>query len=151
MNPVSESSEPDVTKNESNSSEAVRPSWTVAKDFCTKVEVDGYDFQYTLVARISRSDGYRPRFSVVIGRYITKEQGEKAKITMYLPVFARAHNAKVTVNPIHDAVSGLLYEAQAWIREQCQERENEILEERIEKEKQIMEKSKVKKVGGTHA
>lgn len=141
-----------VDENEQREEKKERVEWKVVKDFFTRIEVEGYDFEYTLCVRVSRSDaGFRPRFSLQMGRYLGKELGENARITPFLPIFARAHNGRVQLSRIHDAISAIVYDAQAYVTEQLQIREDEILDHRIKREQEqaLKERSKTKP-SGTH-
>ena len=134
----------------SQSSDTKKIDWVIVKDFTSDIVLQEVnDVSYTLVVRVSRSEGFRPRFSIGTGRYVGKAAlGER--ITHYLPVFTRAQNAKVNLTSVLESLSMLITQAEAFILRELQFRENVILDEKIAKEKKMLEKDKPKNVGGTH-
>jgi hypothetical protein len=105
-------------------------AWTIAKDF--------YDPETQLIVRVSSrtivSDvpGFVPNvhFSFEIGRL------QENRVQRHFQAQCLVEYAKVRVVPFpHDVLQKLLSEAEEWVRGQRQEREDRVMENRIEREK----------------
>lgn len=103
-------------------------NWENAKDF----QKDN------IIVRVTKLQGYRPRYSLQIGR-----ANEDNKVMRHFGVFMDFANGNATLRKsIANDVALLIAEAEAWIEQKTQERESEILEERIYKDTQAANRDK---------
>jgi hypothetical protein len=109
-----------------------KPNWKVIKEF----EENG------ILVEVSASDGYRPRYTVRVGR-----RGERGTIP-FLQLFVEGQG-KVRVRPVADIVARLLDEAEKHVEDLAQQWENEYLEQRIAREdRQVQKEGKKRKSSG---
>jgi len=92
--------------------------WVPAKDF----EVSGFR------VRIQMSKGFRPRYSLSVGRV-----NQDGKFVPFLPIFVEGQG-KVKIKRISTIISELLAASEDWIHNECQIREDQIIEEKQARE-----------------
>jgi hypothetical protein len=80
-----------------------------------------------LSVQVEMLDGWRPRYRVRLGAL----RGEDFLPTILVRLEGQG---KVQIHRVQDTVSALLTEAEDWVHNEAQHRENQILEERIVKE-----------------
>lgn len=98
------------------------------------------------VVKVTMLSGYRPRYSFQIGR-----ANEDGGVVAHYGVFVDTALGKSTLREsIADKICKLVGEAEAWILERTQVREDEIIEQRITKEKTQADFGKHAKPMGTH-
>lgn len=99
------------------------------------------------LVRVTMIPGFRPRYSIQIGR-----ANEDGGIIQFFGVFIDTKLSKCALREsIAESLSTLIKQAEAWILEQCQTREDEILEAKIQKEEASANQGKpsVKHTGKT--
>lgn len=78
--------------------------------------------------RIQKTFGFRPYYSLVIGRIAEHEEGES--FVAYLPLRAEFLNSKLKSLSTYDKIiAELVREATEWVRIEIQKREDEITQE----------------------
>lgn len=86
------------------------------------------DANTRISVRIQKTFGFRPYYSLVIGRITEHEDGET--FVAYLPLRVDFINSKIKNLSAYDKViAELVREATEWARNEIQTRENEILED----------------------
>ena len=103
-------------------------TWIDCKDF--KETVGSLD----LVVRVSRSDEYVPKYSIKLGRL-----RQDNMVTMNIPIYARGQG-KISIIRVGEALAKLTKEAEDYIHNAVQYREDQVIEGRQEKEKKGMKK-----------
>ena len=98
-----------------------------------------------VAVRVAAKSGHRPLFSLHLGA-IVRDADPKKPPRYYSGINVRTSitNARVSIQSIRDEVNALLTEAEAWIEEKSQERENEILDEKIAREERDLARNKPK-------
>jgi hypothetical protein len=92
-----------------------------------------------LIVKITELQAYRPRYSIEVGR-----ANEDNKLIRHFGVFVDTHLGKVSIRESLGARIKLLVEqAESWVIERTQERENVIMQERIDKEQEEADRGKV--------
>lgn len=116
--------------------------WLVCKDV--------FDKDSGLVVRISRADGFRPRFSLQIGKLLVDRSNPKAepRFVRFLSIFTRAEHGVVAVEKFHVILAKLLEEAHQFIHVASQQREDEIIETKQTHEKRQLDRDKPKQKPG---
>lgn len=95
-----------------------------------------------IAVEITRSDGYRPRYAVRVGR-----KGERGVIP-FLPMFIKGQG-KIHVVTIASTVEKLLIEAEKLVEGLAQQHEDEYIEQRIAREaRQVEKEGKKRKSSG---
>lgn len=106
--------------------------WTVVKE----LEENG------VLVEVSKSDAYRPRYAIRVGR-----RGDKGLVP-FLPLFIEG-KGKITVNSPADTAAKLMKEAAEFVREEAQKAEDEYIEQRIARElKQVEREGKKRRPSG---
>lgn len=128
----------DQNKNNRQNNSRQPLDWVVCKDV--------FDKDSGLVVRISRADGFRPRFSLQIGKLLVDRNNPKGepRFIRHLGVFARAENGVVAVEKFHTILAQLLEEAHQFIHRTSQQREDEIIETKQSHEKRQLDRDKPK-------
>lgn len=99
------------------------------------------DANTSIAVRVQRTQAFRPYYSIVIGRFVSHENGES--FVPFLPVRTDCKLAKVESITNHSKlVAALVQEATEWIQERCQEREDEIIEQQMQREKRDIDRDK---------
>jgi len=107
-------------------------SWTIIKEF----EENG------ILVEISESSAYRPQYNVRVGR-----RGERGTIP-FLQLRVEGQG-KVRVVDVSETVAKLLSEAQKFVEDRAQDREDKFIAERIEREsKQVEREGKKRRPSG---
>lgn len=116
--------------------------WVVCKDVSDK--------DTGLTVRISRADGFRPRFSIQLGKLLVDKGNPRAepRFIRHIGVFARAENGIVNVEKFYSTFTALLQEAHKFIYEESQKREDEIIETKQSHEKRQLDRDKPKQKPG---
>lgn len=110
--------------------------WTVAKTF----EENGVAVRVEVLESFNPS--FNPRYSLKVGRV------RDGKFAPFLPIRLESQG-KVTIHRVHEVVAKLLTEAEDWIHNEAQVRENDRMEYRIAKEtKQANQGKQVTRVTG---
>jgi hypothetical protein len=107
--------------------------WTVVKDITS----DG------ITVRITAQDGYRPKYSVSLGRIVpSREPGGDPRFAPHLAMYSESNLGKASVRWNQAMVAGLLASAHDWILLQCQNREDAIIEEKQHAERHEANRNK---------
>lgn len=115
--------------------------WTPVKNFI--------DEDSGLTIQLSVADGFRPRYSFrICRRLMDKDPKKEARFVNHVSVFAHANNGVVTVDPFHAIIAKLAEEAHAFIHQKLQEREDEIIETKIQRETRQMNHGKKEPAAG---
>jgi hypothetical protein len=112
--------------------------WTLVKTF--------EDPQYGIVVSVNQSDQYRPRYSYEIG-YRPKSVGQEGYARRQLPLMATGQG-KIKIESLGNAITRLTSEAELWVEARCQAREDEIIAEKIARERNDLERGKPKQKPG---
>lgn len=111
-----------------NNTQRAKIEWTHVKD----IERGG------VVVRITSSGGYRPRYSVSIGRFLPlpaeAPESTEPRFTQHLGVFVDGQGTLQLRSPMALAIGEAVQEAEGWILNECQKTEDSILEDRVKKE-----------------
>lgn len=112
-------------------------SWEHVRDFS--------DHHTGVVVRVNATDQHRPRYSFEIGRQVD----DREYLARHFSVFVGGQGKVELTRPsLVETITRLVAEAEKFVLERCQEREDEIIEERMAKEKAQMERGKPKNPPG---
>lgn len=95
---------------------------------------------------LSRSDGFRPRYSTKIVRVPARHPTPRP--SNHIGIFVRAENGKVKVQDIGPILAKLCKEMKEFVEEEAQKREDDIIEGKIEREERDMNRDKPKQCPG---
>jgi hypothetical protein len=112
------------SQQQSRAPQKPRTDWTHVKDV-QRGEV---------VVRISSTGGFRPRFSISIGRLVAPLSGTEDRHVPHLGVFVEGQGTLNLRAPVALAIGEAVQEAEGWILNECQRSEDQILEDRVKKE-----------------
>lgn len=111
-----------------NNTQRAKIEWTHVKD----IERGG------VVVRITSSGGYRPRYSMAVGRLLPlpagAPEGTEPRFTQHIGVFVDGQGTLNLRSPMALAIGEAVQEAEGWILNECQKTEDSILEDRVKKE-----------------
>jgi hypothetical protein len=108
-------------------------AWKDCKDFTETVG------QMQLIVRVSCSDEWVPKYNLKTGR--TRPDGG---ISFSIPIYARGQG-RIDIVRVSAVFAKLVKDAEDWIHNEAQHREDEIIESRQEKEKRGMKKDETPK------
>ena len=90
------------------------------------------DANTRIAVRVQKTEKYRPHYSMVVGKLVEHENG--TSFVPYIPVIVTTNLAKVQNITDHSKViAEMIREATDWIRDACQKREDEIIDEQNKK------------------
>jgi hypothetical protein len=115
-------------QNQGRRDERKQMTWVDCKDF--KETLGTLD----LVVRVSRSDEFVPKYSIKLGRLRPDNM-----VTMNIPIFARGQG-KISIVRVGEALARLTKEAEDFVHNAVQYREDEVIDGRQEKERRGMKK-----------
>lgn len=113
---------------ESRRDERKQMTWVDCKDF--KETLGTLD----LVVRVSRSDEFVPKYSIKLGRLRPDNM-----VTMNIPIYARGQG-KINIVRVGEVLAKLVKEAEDYVHNSAQYREDQVIDGRQEKEKRGMKK-----------
>jgi len=91
-----------------------------------------------VVVRITSSGGYRPRYSIAVGRFLPLPAGSpenaEPRFTQHIGVFVDGQGTLSLRSALALAIGEAVQEAEGWILNECQTTEDSILEDRVKKE-----------------
>lgn len=100
-----------------------RPStWTNCKEFNATIG------QLELCVKVSRSGDYAPKYNIMVGR-----KRQDGSVGMSIPIYARGRG-KIEIARVGEALAKLVKEAEDWIHNELQHREDEIIDEKLKAE-----------------
>lgn len=115
-----------------------KPEWKVIKDFVNE--------EAGIVVRVSATDAYRPRYSYEVGRKLPNSDDNR--IARHFGVFVEGQGKVNLRASLAEKTMRLVFDAEMWILNKCQEREDEIVEEKCAREQRDMDREKPKQRPG---
>lgn len=107
--------------------------WEVIKDFTPAEDPE----KLYLVVRVSASKGFRPRYSIQVGRLGKDESGSAGRVFNHLPIFTRGQG-RIEIIRVAKALTELIKEAEDFVHNAAQYNEDLAIEARQSKEKRGM-------------
>lgn len=112
----------------------VKP-WNLVKDFI--------DEETKYCVRVTVQEHFRPRYSIAVGRWISPPDGNREEyLGPHIPIMIDSENGRITIRPLLGMVSSLIENALEHIHNLAQLREDEIIEQKQEKELRDVNRNK---------
>lgn len=98
-------------------------TWTDCIDFKETVG------PFELIVRVSKTDEYVPKYSIKMGRF--RQDGNI--VGSNIPIYTRG-KGKIEITRVSAVLAKLVKDAEDWIHNEAQYREDEIIDEKVRKE-----------------
>ena len=105
-------------------------TWIDCKDFRESIGT------LELVVRVSRSDEYVPKYSIRIGRH----RADGNLVGSNVPIYARG-KGRIDITRVGAVLAKLVKEAEDYVHNEVQHREDEVIEDKLKKETRGMQKN----------
>jgi hypothetical protein len=102
-----------------------------------------------LTVRITKRDGFRAQFSTELLR--RQETNGQVRFVRHIGIFSTTSNSRVAVTRVRLVVATIFEQAEDWIHNELQIREDEILEEKLSREQAQLSRDKPKQRPGLKA